>query len=398
MLITRQMMPRLKKLASQFPVVALVGPRQSGKTTLAQQAFPDYAYVSLEDLDIRSQAQNDPRLFLTSFDTAAGVIIDEIQEVPHLFSYLQGFVDRKQKPGFYILTGSQNFLLYEKITQSLAGRIAILTLLPLTVSELKNVNRLPATLEEVLFKGLYPRMYATKSEQEEWTAHYIATYVERDVRQILQISDVLTFQRFLKICAARTGNILNYAELARDTDISPNTAKAWISILQTSYIINILPPYYQNFNKRVIKSPKLYFYDTSLVCSLLGIKKAEELFTHPLRGALFESFAISELFKYCYNTAHKADLYFWRDQQDQEIDCIFEKSHDTLIPIEIKASMTINTHPLRYLNAWKSGANTTAESYLIYAGNQSFQSPEGHIVSWKEIEQIISHTMKSSSD
>jgi uncharacterized protein len=249
MIIRRRLTPYLKKLANQFPVVAVMGPRQSGKTTLAKETFPNYAYVTLEDLDRRIAAKEDPRGFLASYANRYGVIIDEIQEVPELLSYMQGIVDQGYRPGYFILTGSQHFLMYEKITQTLAGRIALLTLLPLSVEELRSTHMLLEDLESQLIKGFYPRLYSQPIDVQTWCSNYISTYVEKDVRQVLQISDVVLFQRFLKLCAARVGNVVNYASLARDADISPNTAKAWISILETSFIIKLLSPYYQNFNK-----------------------------------------------------------------------------------------------------------------------------------------------------
>jgi Predicted ATPase (AAA+ superfamily) len=298
MYIKRELAGALATMAQQFPVVAVMGPRQSGKTTLARQTFPDYAYVSLEDLDRRAFAQNDPRGFFASYASASGLIIDEIQNVPDLFSYMQRIVDEQYRPGYYIVTGSQHFLMHEKISQTLAGRVALLTLLPLSVNELRDAGLLAGSATEQLLKGFYPRPYVQPVDRAIWCANYISTYIEKDVRQVLQITDVVSFQRFLKLCAARVGNVINYADLARDADISPNTAKAWLSILEASYVIKFLYPYYRNFNKRVIKSPKLYFYDTALVCSLLGITSEQDLQMHPFRGALFESFAIAELYKY----------------------------------------------------------------------------------------------------
>lgn len=305
MIISRNITPHLKDLSKQFPVVAVMGPRQSGKTTLVRETFPSHAYVTLEDLDRRSAAKEDPRGFFATYAKRDGLIIDEIQEVPELLSYMQGIVDQGYRPGYFIITGSQHFLLYEKITQTLAGRIVILTLLPLAISELKSAHLLQDDVESLLIKGCYPRLYVQPISPATWCANYISTYVEKDVRQVLQITDVVSFQRFLKLCAARVGNLINYAELARDADLSPHTAKAWLSILEASYIIKLLYPYYKNFNKRVIKSPKLYFYDSSLACSLLGIKTAEELAIHPLKGPLFESLVITEMFKYSYNNGEQ---------------------------------------------------------------------------------------------
>lgn len=390
MVINRELKHYLKKLSQQFRAIAVMGPRQSGKTTLVKETFPDYAYVSLENIDTRKIALEDPRGFLSAYSQAKGVIIDEIQEAPDLLSYMQGIIDQEYRPGYFIITGSQHFLMYEKITQSLAGRIALLTLLPLSISELKEACVLPTTVESLLLKGCYPEPYAHHIPISTWCTNYINTYIERDVRQIIKISDVVTFQRFLALCAARVGNLLNYAELARDCDISPNTAKAWISILETSFIIKLLYPYYRNYNKRVIKSPKLYFYDTALVCSLLGIRTEEELFLHPIKGALFECLMISEIFKYNFNANEKPQIYFWRDVQGHEIDCIVEKSFDQIIPIEIKSGKTITKDFFKGLVDWKDiSEQEDAPSYVLYAGNESMELQKGNIFSWNNITDML---------
>jgi predicted AAA+ superfamily ATPase len=391
MIIKREIEPRLKSLAQQFPAVAVMGPRQSGKTTLAKQVFTDYAYVSLEDLDKKFAAKQDPRGFLAHYyDHAAGVIIDEIQEVPELFSYLQGFIDRAYRPGFFILTGSQHFLIHEKITQTLAGRIALLTLLPLTVSELQDAGLLPATPEETLLKGFYPRLYAQPIEVTVWQQNYVSTYVEKDVRQVLQISDVMLFQRFLKICAARIGNIINYADLARDCDISPNTAKAWLSVLEASFIITLLQPYHKNFSKRLIKSPKLYFYDSALACFLLGIKTVDDIVLHPLKGALFESFSITEMLKYSYNRAELPRCFFWRDIQGHEIDCVIETAFDSVIPVEIKAGKTVAPAFYKGLRDWaKITEQNELVAHVLYAGQEGFAGEYGQLWSWHAVRQMM---------
>lgn len=390
MIIKREITPHLIELSQQFPVIALMGPRQSGKTTLVKETFPDYAYVTLEDLDMRMAANEDPRKFFASYAHQKGLIIDEIQEVPELFSYMQAIVDQLNKPGFFIITGSQNFLMYEKITQTLAGRIALLTLLPLSIDELQQAHKLPETLEQTMFKGFYPRLYTHTINPTIWYSNYIATYVERDVRQVLAVGNLISFQKVLKLCAARIGNIINFAELARDADISPNTAKSWLSVLETSYIIKLLHPYYQNFNKRIIKNPKLYFYDTGLACFLLGIQNSEDLFNHPLRGALFESFVMSELFKYHYNQIKTPNIYFWRDIQGHEVDCIIEKSYKDLIPVEIKAGMTIIPGFFKGILQWQEIINQKEPNgYIVYAGPDDLQRSHGTIVSWKNIKRLM---------
>jgi predicted AAA+ superfamily ATPase len=390
MIINREMKRILIDVAKQFSIVGVMGPRQSGKTTLTKETFPTYTYVSLEDLDMRLSAKEDPRKFFATYSQAVGLIIDEIQEVPELFSYLQGIVDKEYKPGFFIITGSQNFLMHEKITQTLAGRIALLTLLPLTIAELHTAKLLPDTPEEIMPKGLYPRIYAQSIDPVMWFSNYINTYVERDVRQVLQIGDVISFQKFLKLCAARIGNVVNYASLARDADISPHTAKTWLSVLESSYIIKLLQPYYKNFNKRVIKSPKLYFYDPGLACALLGIRTAQELYMHPMRGPLFETLIISELYKYHYNQGLPAPLYFWRDVQGHEIDCVVEQSYDQLVAIEIKAGMTVTSSFFKELIDWHTITNAQEQySYLVYAGKENQERKHGHVIAWNNVKKIV---------
>ncbi len=389
MIIKREIGVHLQTLAGQFPVVAVVGPRQSGKTTLVKEIFPEYAYVTLEDIDKRAAAQEDPRGFLASFSRQKGVIVDEVQEVPDLLSYMQGIVDQEYKPGFFILTGSQHFLLHEKISQTLAGRIALLTLLPLSVGELKAANLQLPDAESFLIKGFYPRLYSQPINVHTWCANYISTYVERDVRQLLKITDVLAFQRFLKICAARVGNLVNYAEFSRDCDISPNTAKQWLSVLEASYIIKLLSPYYKNFNKRLIQSQKLYFYDPSLVCSLLGIRTAEEMYNHPMKGALFESFVVSEMFKYNYNHNELPQIYFWRDVQGHEIDVVVEKSFNHVVPVEIKSGKTINDNFFKGLLDWKEITGQDCRSYVVYGGNDSMRRKNGSVFAWDVVDSML---------
>ncbi|MBM3197633.1 MAG: ATP-binding protein [Chlamydiae bacterium] len=389
-MIFREMEITILELSKQFPVIALMGPRQSGKTTLSKKAFPSYAYVSLEDLDMQSLAREDPRGFLSSFSRKEGVIIDEMQRVPELFSYMQALVDQEYRPGFFIITGSQNFLLYEKITQTLAGRVALLTLLPMSVSELTHASLLPATLDELLIKGLYPRPYVQPITHHHWFTNYISTYVEKDVRQVLQVSDAITFQRFVKVCAARVGSIVNYADIARDCDISLNTAKSWISILESSYIIKLLYPYHRNFNKRVIKSPKLYFYDTGIICALLGIKTEEELSIHPVRGHIFESFILSEIYKQYFHQGQTPSLFFWRDVQGHEVDCIIEKNFQKMIPIEIKSRMTVSGDFFHGLKDWKRiTEQSDSDAFVIYAGKEEMSSSAGSVVPWLHLPALI---------
>ena len=394
-MIYRELEPKLLTIAQQFPVVAIIGPRQSGKTTLAKAVFANYRYVSLENLDTRAYAANDPRNFLASFDGAEGVIIDEIQEVSGLFSYLQEIVDTKKRPGFFVVTGSRNILLQEKISQSLAGRIAIFTLLPLSINELKLSNHLGNNADATMLKGFYPRLYAEQIDDQTWFNNYITTYIERDVRQLINVNNLLTFQRFIKVCAARVGNILNYADLARDCDISLNTAKSWLSILEASYIIKLVQPYYKNFNKRITQTPKIYFHDTGIVCALLGIKKAEELNIHHMRGHIFENMIIADAFKYNFNNNLLPNIYFWRDVTGHEIDCLIEKSYDKLVPIEIKSNMTMSDRFFKNIIDWKVIVNEPSmQGYLIYNGHENWIRKEGKIYSWQDNSLMLDEIYK----
>lgn len=385
-MIRRQLEQKVKSMAKKFSVVAVTGPRQSGKTTLVKKVFSQKPYVSLENPDEYEFALSDPKRFLSQF--SEGAILDEIQRAPQLFSYIQGVVDSSKKKGLFILTGSQNFLLMESITQSLAGRVALLTLLPFSFSELKKTKYNPRNIEESVFNGFYPRLYDDGLTPQEWFPNYIQTYIERDVRQVKDIQDLPTFQRFIKLCAARTGQILNIQKLATDCGVSPNTAKSWINILETSYIIYRLQPHYKNFNKRLIKSPKLYFWDTGLVSYLLGIEKSQDLITHSYRGALFETWVVSEIHKQFYHEGKRPSLYFWADKC-HEIDLVFEKS-ENLIPLEIKSSNTIKDHLFKSLDYWSRITGFDhANSYLIYSGEKSFDHTKAQIKSWNDLPKIF---------
>lgn len=395
-MIAREIAPILQNLAQQFSAVAVVGPRQSGKSTLVKALFPDYAYVTLEDLDKRVAAKSDPRGFLTVYSDRKGLIIDEVQEVPELLSYMQGIIDQAYRPGFFILTGSQQLLLNEKITQSLAGRITFLTLLPLSAAELRAAGKLPENVEKLLVSGCYPQLYAHPIDPLTWAPSYITSYIERDIRQILKVKDIIVFQKFLKLCAARIGNLINYLELARDCEISPHTAKHWMSILDATYIVKLLPPYYNNFSKRVIKSPKLYFYDTSLVCSLLGIRTAEELAFHPIKGAIFESFIMSEMFKYNFNHNRPQNLYFWRDTQGREIDCIIERMLGKTVAVEIKAGKTVQDTFFRGLSDWQSITKQAEQpSYVVHGGNEDVSYKSRYVFAWYNVEALMQKIYQS---
>jgi len=382
-MIDRTLQRKLLGLSKSFPVVSLTGPRQSGKTTLVRQTFTDLPYVSLENPDDRALALDDPRQFLENYPE--GAILDEVQRVPKLFSYIQGVVD-EDKTIKYVLSGSQNFLLNAHIGQSLAGRVGILKLLPLSLKELQNADLIKMDLSKTIYNGLYPGIYDRKIEASDFYSSYIHTYVERDVRQILEISNLNTFSTFLKLCAGRVGQLLNMSELANDVGVSVNSIKSWISVLESSYILFKLHPHYQNFSKRLIKMPKLYFYDTGLACHLLGIRKNEQVGTHFLKGALFENLIILELAKRSLNAGRDPNLYFWRDHKGKEIDVIMENGFNNLTPIEIKSGATKSTAYFDGLKYWnKLSGNHPTNAFVIYAGQDDQVTQNGKLIGWKSI-------------
>lgn len=388
MIIQREIEGQLHDAATQFPVIAVLGPRQSGKTTLVQMAFPNHRYMSLEDFDVRELALADPRRFLADYPTSAGLILDEIQNAPALLSYMQTIVDREKKKGFFVVTGSQNILVSEAISQTLAGRIAILTLLPLSISELEQASLLPDTIETVVCKGSYPQIYAENIPTSRLYPNYIRTYVERDVRQVRQITDLETFQRFIRLCAGRIGQVVNLTSLGNDCGINHSTAKAWLSVLEASYITFSLYPYYKNFGKRLIKAPKLYFVDTGLACSLLNIKSDQELADHYLRGGLIESFLISDFRKQRYNVDQQPNIYFWRDHTGNEIDCILDEVHP--IPIEIKSAKTVVNDFFKVFDNWQALTKSSKkQQYVVYSGLETQNWPKATVLGWKSAAHII---------
>lgn len=381
-MITRNVEQTIRTLLRGFPIVTLTGPRQSGKTTLAKAVLADRPYVSLEDPDIRLAAQDDPRSFLGRFP--GGAVLDEVQRCPALLSYLQTTVDADGRMGLFILTGSQQFGLLSGISQSLAGRTAFVELLPFSLSELARAGKLPADVDTMLLSGCYPPIYDRDVPTSAWFAAYVTAYVERDVRQLLKIQELETFQRFVRLCAGRTGQLLNLSSLATDCGITHNTAKAWISVLEASYLVFLLRPHHISFNKRLVKMPKLYFYDAGLVSWLLGIRTTQQLETHPLRGNIFETFVISELVKARLNRGERPDLHFWRDSNGHEIDVIVE--HGTkLMPVEIKSGRTVTPDFFAGLEKWNTLAGDTAMTpALVYGGDESFMHKEMNVVGWKE--------------
>ncbi len=380
-MINRDLTKKIKKYIKNYPVVALVGPRQSGKTTLLKNLFSEIKYVSLEDLDVRIFAESDPRGFLNTYKPP--VIFDEVQKVPQLFSYIQTEVDKNNKAGQYILSGSQNFNLIEKITQSLAGRVGILTLLPLSVNEIKKNKLSLNTLEKAIFTGFYPRIWDKKINPTDWYLNYIQTYIERDVRQIKNISNLSLFQRFVKLCAGRSGQILNLSSLANDCGINHNTIRSWLSILETSYIIYFLTPFYKNFNKRLIKSPKIYFYDTGLVCSLLGIENQHQIIAHSQKGALFETFIISEFVKKSYNQGKKFNGFYISEKNGHEIDLFFEDNNQ-FKAVEIKSGATVSDNYFGNIKYWQKNIRLEQKnSYVIYGGDENQKRTNAQVLSWR---------------
>lgn len=385
-IIERTAQSTILRLAKSYPALVVTGPRQSGKTTLVRLTFPDKPYVSLEEIDNREFAQSDPRGFLNQYKM--GAILDEVQRCPDLFSYLQSLLDNRKEMGLFILTGSQQFGLISKISQSLAGRVAKISLLPLSLYELQNAGKPPNTLEDLLFNGLYPAIYDRNLDPSIWHENYVDTYLERDVRQIINIRNLSSFQRFLRMCAARTGQILNLSSMAGDCGITHNTAKSWISVLEASYIVHLLSPHHKNFNKRLIKAPKLYFYDCGLATWLLGINSKRQLETHPMRGHLFETWAVSELIKYRFNNGSQSNLYFWRDNSGNEIDIIIDNSGKLDI-VEVKSGQTIASDFLNGVKKFKELAgDDLGSSFLLYGGEIVQNRSNVSILPWDGIKSI----------
>lgn len=386
MFIPRMAAQTLKTLAEGFPVLAVTGPRQSGKTTLVRTVFADKPYVSLEEPDQRAFATEDPRGFLRRYPD--GAVVDEAQRCPDLFSYLQTRVDQDRRLGLFVLTGSQQFGLLARVTQSLAGRVALMSLLPFALNELRAADRAPQDLLQLLYMGLYPPIYDRQVEPARWYASYVATYVERDVRQMVNVRDLGAFERFVRVCAGRTGQLLNLSALANDCGVTHNTARAWLSVLEASYIVHLLRPHHRNFAKRLVKSPKLYFVDPGLAAWLLGIQTPGQLATHPQRGALFETWVVGELLKARFNRGYPSNLYFWRDQAGHEVDVLIEQG-DTLSPVEIKAGQTIARDFFAGLAYWHELARGAAgQPWLVYAGEERQARSGIEVVPWREIGQI----------
>lgn len=382
MFIPRNIPAFLAELGTFFPVISLTGPRQAGKTTLLREMYPDYRYVSLENLDIRTYAREDTRGFLKEFDEY--VIFDEAQRVPDLFSYLQGVVDEKRTPARFILSGSQNFLLRKNITQSLAGRVGIARLFPLDNQELKNAGRLPTEFHEAVFQGGYPGLVASDFRPSIFYSSYLASYVERDVSELITPANLDIFQRFLRICATYAGQTINYTKLSTDTGISIPTAKSWLGILEQSYIIFRLPPFFRNFGKRLTKTPKIYFYDSGLLCFLLSISAPQEVLGD-FKGALFENMIVADAFKTFYHSGEEPRLYFYRDKQQNEVDLIYEKASLARL-YEIKATGTYRPRLVDKMEQLAYHWDRPCETNLIYDGDEEHRVRKSNMVNWQNME------------
>lgn len=381
MIIPRLAAGTVQRLAKGFSVVAITGPRQSGKTTLTRQLFPGKPYVSLENPEQRQFATDDPKRFLAQF--ADGAVIDEVQRVPSLLSWLQGLVDERQRMGDFVLTGSQQFDLVRHITQSLAGRVGRVELLPLQGLELQHAGLLGGDVDTLMVTGHYPALYSRDLLPQDWFSNYVATYVERDVRQLLQIKDPQLFQRFLRLAAARSGQLLNLSSLGADVGISSVTAREWIGVLEASYLVMRLPPYFENFGKRLVKTPKLYFLDTGLMCWLLGIHSAAILSTHPLRGQVFETMVVIEAYKAALNKGQQAAIYFWRDSAGQEVDLLTQRD-GVFESYEIKSGSTFSADWFKQLTKLEKLNPNAARSTVIYGGDESSRRSQGEVLAWAD--------------
>ena len=385
-MIPRAAASTLQRLAQGFPVLVLTGPRQSGKTTLAKSVFSDKTYISLENPDERAFALQDPKRFLQRFPQ--GAVLDEVQRCPELLSWLQACVDERGIMGDFMLTGSSQFDLMVGVTQTLAGRVGRVELLPLCADEMATSQKAPADLNTALFQGCYPALYDRDVSPPDWFANYISTYIERDVRQLVAVRNLTQFQTFVKMCAARSGQLLNLTSLGADCGISSVTAKQWLSVLEASYIVSLLQPHHRNFGKRLVKAPKLYFCDVGLAAWLLGIRDATSLDTHAARGALFETYVVSELMKQRLNAGQPRDLYFWRDSAGNEVDVVIESAQG-LQAIEIKSGSTFASDWTDGLKKWqKFAGDESIQPSLVYGGTDSHEREGVQVWGWPALGKL----------
>jgi predicted AAA+ superfamily ATPase len=382
-MIPRDVAPLAAELARQYPVLTLTGPRQSGKTTLCRSLFPDKPYVTLEDPDMRHFANEDPRGFLKSIK--GGAIVDEIQRAPQIPSYLQAMVDADPVPGRFILTGSQQFELMLQVSQSLAGRTAVLRLLPFSLAEVARLHPVPS-LAQTLLTGFYPRIHDRGLDPSRALGDYFATYVERDLRQLAAVHDLQRFERFVRLCAGRVGQLVNLTSLGNDAGISHVTARAWLDLLQTSYIVHVLPPWFTNTSKRLVKSPKLYFYDVGLACWLLGLRSADQVARDPLFGSLFENLVIMEALKNRFNQGESAEMYFLRDATGNEVDLLIPSGRQ-LRAVEIKAGATVNTDYFRGLRGFAAAfPNVLEGGSVVYGGDIDQARSDWPVIGWRRLQ------------
>jgi len=386
-MIKRELTDKLRRLSKKIPVISITGPRQSGKTTLAKLAFDDYEYVTLENPQTREYAKNDPVGFLDHY--GRNLIIDEVQYAPELFSYIMINVDQYRKNGMYVITGSQNLQISARISQSLAGRVLIFKLFPLSIYELQNAGKLKKDVLNTILTGFYPRIYKEKLNPGIYYQSYINTYLERDVRQIINLHDLSDFQRALKLLAGRAGQILNLSAVSGEIGISYKTLSSWVSALEQSYIIYLVPPYYKNFKKRIMKTSKLYFYDTGLLCWLLEITNKKDLDLSPFKGSIYETFVMSELMKVNHNSLSNKALYFWRDSNGNEVDCLME-SAGYYTAIEIKSTKTFREDLLKGLNYWKKlNPKSSKYNFLVYSGNESYSFMGNNVINWLDLRKVF---------
>lgn len=386
-MIKREIGRKILQAKEQMPVICVTGPRQSGKTTIVKYLFPDYKYYNLEFPEHRQFAESDPVGFLNGIEK--GIIIDEIQRVPELLSSIQYFIDENKLNGKVVITGSQNILLMQSVSQTLAGRVALFTLLPFSISELENTSFEEKDYEDYMIKSFFPRIYDQNLDVRSWLQDYTNTYIERDLRQISAVKDLSLFSNFLHLCAGHTGQIVNFSTFSNNLGVDVKTVKAWMSILETSFIIYLQQPYYKNFNKRVIKAPRLFFYDAGLACNLLGIHTKNDLFSHYSRGGLFESFILSELHKYIFNNKLNGKIYFFRDSNGNEIDALVEIA-GKLTVIEIKSGKTIIQDFFKNFGYFdKLFSEIKTNNFLVYGGTDFQQRTEVTVVGWKYLKQIF---------
>lgn len=384
-MVSRSIQPILIAMAGKMPIISITGPRQSGKTTLSTMCFPDYDYVNLESPETRLAAEEDPKSFLRSHKK--GLIIDEAQRMPDLFSYLQVMSDEKGKPGEYILTGSQNFLLKQTISQSLAGRVFVSHLLPFSLRELRQAGLLPDNPDDALLKGFYPRLYDKDIEPALFYPSYNQTYLERDIAGLVSASNINAFRKFMELLVGRTGQLINFSALSIEVGVDYKTIQSWCSLLEAGFMIFFLRPFHDNYSKRIVKSPKVYFHDTGLACNLLGIKSADDVRKHWARGALFENMMMADCMKEFYNKGQRPPVYFWRDSKGLEIDLLIEESSGIKV-IEIKSGTTINTDFFSNLQKFEKLAGSPLSKYILYGGDTGTTRRETTVLPWFETAKL----------